>query len=494
VRQPAEFGAALEGAQREAQAAFGDSTVFIEKLIERPRHVEIQIFADSHGTVLHLGERECSIQRRHQKILEESPSPALSPALRQEMGEAAVRAARSAGYVNAGTVEFVLDQQGRYYFLEMNTRLQVEHPVTELVTGLDLVHLQFAVAAGQPLPFGQEQVHVRGHAIEVRLYAEDPVTFLPAIGRLALHEPPSGPGVRVDSGLTTGDEVTVHYDPMIAKLIVNGPDRPAAIARLQEALDSYAVLGLTTNLPLLRALVAHPAYAAGDTHTGFLSEHPLDVAPPPSTPAAVFLAAAVVKMQEEAQKPQRNDPFAQLWRLSGLQIPLRLRIGEAIHLLAVSRIGGKDFTVEWGNEAYTFSIGSIQPTSLAIEISKPTPQQVLVTYAYEQETNDLLISYQGYGYRVARPAVLSGDSAGQGSTGHDGASLTAPMPGTLIKLMVQAGDTVTEGQPLLVLEAMKMEHTISAPYAGIVRSIPFAAGASVAGGVELIELVPYEAN
>src|SRR5262249_37727357 len=253
VQAKEELTEALAGAQREALAAFGDDSVFLEKLVETPHHVEFQILADAHGACVHLGERECSIQRRHQKVVEESPSPALSPALRAEMGAAAVRAAEAAGYVNAGTCEFLLDAKGHYYFLEMNTRLQVEHPVTELVTGLDLVHLQLQIAAGEQLPFAQEQLAVRGHAIEARLYAEDPASGYRACpGRIAVCAPPRAPGVRVDAGVMAGDEVTVHYDPMLAKLIVYGPDRAAAVARLEWALGHFGVLGIATNIPLLR--------------------------------------------------------------------------------------------------------------------------------------------------------------------------------------------------------------------------------------------------
>jgi 3-methylcrotonyl-CoA carboxylase alpha subunit len=498
VRQADEFTAALEGARREALAAFGDATVFIEKLIERPRHVEIQIVADAHGNVLHLGERECSIQRRHQKILEESPSPALTPALREAMGQAAVRVARAAGYVNLGTIEFVLDGAGNYYFLEMNTRLQVEHPVTELVTGLDLVQLQFAIAAGEPLPFSQEQVSLRGHAIEVRVYAEDPVSFLPATGRLALHAPPSGPGLRVDSGLASGDAVTVYYDPMIAKLIVGGPDRAAAIARLGQALDDYAVLGLTTNLPLLWALVAHPAFAAGDTHTGFLSEHPLDAAPPAQPPAALLIAAALIELEGRRQTVNGGDPFAQLWRIGGLNLPLRLIAGGVTHHVSLSRTAEQRYSAELGGERYTveqiFSATSELVLTLSTQPSEPNTQhptpntQLRFRHARDPEQGDLLIAYRGAAYRISAPAPLSSDTLRHAGASDAAASLIAPMPGTLVQIMVAVGDQVAEGQPLLVIEAMKMEHTIRAPYPGLVRQLPFGAGASVAGGVVLIEL------
>ena len=258
VHEPKDFVEAVRGAKREAEAAFGEGAVFLEKLVERPRHVEVQVLADRHGNVVHLYERECSIQRRHQKVVEEAPSPALPDALRERMGDAAARLTRAAGYENAGTVEFLLSGD-EFFFLEMNARLQVEHPVTELVTGLDLVHLQLAVAAGEPVPFSQEEVTLRGAAIEVRLYAEDPYTGLPSGGTLRLFDPPAGPGIRVDAGVEAGDEVSLSYDPMLAKLIVSAPDRNMAVKRLRRALDAFRVLGPTTNLPLLERIVREPA-------------------------------------------------------------------------------------------------------------------------------------------------------------------------------------------------------------------------------------------
>ena len=273
VAGPAELPAAAAAAAREARQAFGDGTVYLERYLDRPRHVEFQVFGDARGEVVHLGERECSVQRRHQKIVEETPSPALTSELRARMGEAAVAAARAVGYVNAGTVEFLLDQQGRFYFLEMNTRLQVEHPVTEWVTGLDLVRAQLLVAGGAPLPWRQEEIVWRGHALECRLYAEDPAHgFRPSLGRLLAWREPAGPGVRLDSGVAEGDEVTMHYDPLLAKLSVHGVDRGAAIARALVALRETAVLGVATNLAYLQDILDHPEFRAGRTHTHFLDE------------------------------------------------------------------------------------------------------------------------------------------------------------------------------------------------------------------------------
>jgi acetyl-CoA carboxylase biotin carboxylase subunit len=273
VREPAQVQAACQAAAREALGAFGDGKIYLEKFIERPRHVEFQVFGDAAGRAVHLFERECSVQRRHQKIIEETPSPFLTPDLRQRMGEAAVRAVRAVNYVNAGTVEFLLGPDGSYYFLEMNTRLQVEHPVTELVTGTDLVRAQIEVAAGAPLPWRQEDLVARGHAIECRVYAEDPEQgFMPSLGRLVDLVEPVGPGVRIDTGVRPGDEISLHYDPLIAKLSVHAGDRGAAIERALAALRDYAVLGVTTNIEYLQAILADEAFGAGDLHTGFLEE------------------------------------------------------------------------------------------------------------------------------------------------------------------------------------------------------------------------------
>ncbi len=272
VPQPGELPHALESARREALNAFGDDRIYLEKLIEHPHHIEFQVFGDDHGHAVHLFERECSVQRRHQKIIEETPSPLLDADLRERMGEAAVAAVRAAGYTNAGTLEFLVDAQRNFYFLEMNTRLQVEHPITEAVTGVDLVKLQIRVAAGEPLPFTQADLTQRGHAIECRIYAEDPANdFLPAIGQVLTAVEPVGPGVRVDAGVTTGDEVTLHYDPMIAKLIVLGENRRDAIGKMQWALHHYVILGdVITNIAFLRLVLSHPRFLAGDTTTDFV--------------------------------------------------------------------------------------------------------------------------------------------------------------------------------------------------------------------------------
>jgi len=329
VHAAAGLPAALQSARREAQNAFGNSHIYLEKYLPGPRHVEFQIFADTHGNVVHLFERECSIQRRHQKIIEESPSSLLDESLRQRMGQAAVAAAQAIGYVNAGTVEFLVDTHGSFYFLEMNTRLQVEHPVTELVTGIDLVQLQLSVAAGRPLPFQQADLSQRGHAIECRLYAEDPANnFLPATGQVLHLVEPVGPGVRVDTGLAPGDEILHHYDPLLAKLIVLAQNRAGAIQKMEWALRQYVTLGVTTNIPFLRQLIAHPAFQHGQATTNFVDTHFANWQPADASPPDVALAAAAIwELLEQANGTSQpttpapeDDPYSPWQQLHGFRM------------------------------------------------------------------------------------------------------------------------------------------------------------------------------
>jgi 3-methylcrotonyl-CoA carboxylase alpha subunit len=505
VQRIEEFDAALEGAQREARAAFGDDAVFLERLIQQPRHVEIQVLADAHGNAIHLFERECSIQRRHQKIVEESPSPALTPELRAEMGAAAVRLALAAGYRNAGTIEFMLDTDGRYYFLEMNTRLQVEHPITELVAGVDLVQLQIAVAAGVPLPFGQADLAQRGHAIEARVYAEDPATYLPSTGWVALFAPPEGPGIRNDAGLQSGDEVTIHYDPMLAKLIVHAPDRAAAIARLRRALEDYTVLGVTTNLPLLNAIAAHPSFAAGRTHTDFLTVSGLADASfePQSLPPQVLAAAAIfdhlpafrlrnsragrgaMQATSDHQPPTSNDPWnTGSWRLMHNGLRLRYSLGATEYLVTLSQtVDG--WQIKTDKTSLTAMIVASQPNQITLAFQGAHIERFYIV----RDGADRLIGWRGNNFQLTPTAALDVESVGgraSGAAGH--ANLEAPMPGTVIKVLAEEGQAVTARQPLIVLEAMKMEHVVVAPHDGIVRKLPFGPGALVAKGTILVEL------
>jgi 3-methylcrotonyl-CoA carboxylase alpha subunit len=479
VARPRDFLEAVRGAKREAKAAFGDDSVFLEKFIERPRHVEVQIIGDNHNNVVHLYERECSIQRRHQKVIEEAPSPALEPGLREAMCVAAVRLAREAGYRNAGTVEFLLEGE-EFYFLEMNARLQVEHPVTEMVTGLDLVQLQLAVAAGEPLPMSQEEVTLGGNSIEARLYAEGE-GGLPAGGRLLLFSPPEGPGIRNDVGVESGDEVSVHYDPMISKLVVFAPNREMAVRRLRRALEDYTVLGVPTNLPLLRRIADHPAFAAGETNTDFLEKHRLAEPPveiPVPTQAILLAAVGELISGRKTTEPFRAGP----WRNLG-SVRLRYRTGDSETLVEVERSGSDTFRLRLEGEERTVEVLAFRDGELHATLDgNPTRAGFVL------DGPKLRLSLHGTVYELSKPPPPDVDRASPAGTDTTGASLTAPMPGTVVKVSVSEGDEVEEGQLLLVLEAMKMEQSVLAPYAGRVSSLPFEEGDLVPGGAVLAEI------
>ena len=468
-----DFVEAVRGARREAEVAFGDGSVFLEKLVEDPRHVEVQVIGDSHGKVLHLFERECSIQRRHQKVVEEAPSPALDPDLRESICNAAVRFAREAGYENAGTVEFLLDGD-HFYFLEMNARLQVEHPVTELVTGLDLVQLQLTVTAGEPLPITQDRVTLRSSAIEVRIYAEDE-QGMPSGGLLETFSPPEGAGIRNDTGFEAGDEIPLNYDAMLAKLIVSAPDRPAAVRRLRRSLTDYEILGPSSNLPLLRRIAAHPAFAAGETTTRFLEAYSL-TGPPPTQPVpreALLLASAA----ELYRIPASSDPFAAgPWRLLGATT-----IDYESHSVEAERAGPEKFRITAEDEEAIVEILYYGDGHIRVLIDeKPVEAGIL------HGPEDVLISLHGETHKLHKLPPPAVDDTGPGADA--AASLTAPMPGTVVKVFVQEGQEVEEGQLLLVLEAMKMEQPVSAPHSGVVHSLPFDEGSLVPGGAVLAEV------
>lgn len=493
VHTRGEFLEQLAGARREALAAFGDATVFLERLILRPRHIEIQVLGDQHGALIHLGERECSIQRRHQKVVEESPSIALTPELRAEMGAAAVRIARAAGYVNAGTLEFMLDADRRFYFLEMNTRLQVEHPVTELVTDLDLVRHQILIAAGEPLALKQEEISARGHAIEMRLYAEDPEQgFLPSTGTVAQFLAPSGPGVRVDSGIASGDEISQFYDPMIAKLIVFGETRAAAIARLRSALADTVVFGVTTNLAMLQAIAEHPAYHEGQTMTSFLVEHgllePGELARDGAALTDALHAAALLELSGTPQPGERN-PWRALgpWRMAGTTRTITyIYQGQRYHVTVAP---ATDQSAAWQVRV------DQQP---AAQLSYTTGPQHLVLLRHGSLQKRLtvlrqhgatLVSTRGQVFRLDHqlPPSVEGSERGAASD-HAQKALTAPMAGTIVKVQVHDGQAVEPRQVLLILTAMKMEHTIAAPHAGTIRHVHYKEGDVVKGGAVLIEM------
>ena len=501
VYEEGDFLEQLAGARREAQNAFGDSTVFLERLIQQPRHVEIQVLGDTLGNLVYLGERECSIQRRHQKIVEESPSVALTPALRAVMGEAAVRIAKAAGYVNAGTLEFMLDADQRFYFLEMNTRLQVEHPVTELVTGLDLVRQQICIAAGEPLGLSQEQIQPRGHAIEVRLYAEDPQQdFLPSTGTIAAFVAPAGPGIRVDSGIASGDEITQFYDPMVAKIIVYGEDRPAAIARLQAALEQTVTLGVKTNAALLLAIARHPAFREGQTHTHFLDEYGLieaerqQAAMPPAL-YALYAAALHDILRSTEQSIALNvtahaaNPWLALgpWRMFGEARGVSyLYHGISYHVTLSPAPGEAElWIIQAGDEAATrigYSFGS---DGLVVLREGHRQARAYVSGAHGQTQ----VAFNGQTYRFERRQPPDVDvTAHGGNVAHSQKALTAPMAGTIVKVQARDGQAVQHRQVLVILSAMKMEHTIVAPYEGTVRHVFYQEGDVVKGGAVVVEM------
>ncbi|GAA2152185.1 acetyl/propionyl/methylcrotonyl-CoA carboxylase subunit alpha [Actinomadura napierensis] len=469
VRDAADLPDAIASARREARGSFGDDTLLAERFVENPRHIEIQVFADTRGNAVHLGERECSLQRRHQKIVEEAPSPLLDEASRARMGAAAVAAAQAVGYVGAGTVEYIVsaDRPDEFFFMEMNTRLQVEHPVTELVTGLDLVELQLRVAAGEPLPFGQDGVRLDGHAIEARVYAEDPARgFLPTGGTvLALEEP----DVRVDSGLDVGTEVGGSYDPMLAKVIVHGADRTEALHRLDRALAHYTLLGVPTNVAFLRALLKHPSVASGDLDTGLVERALDELTSGDGVPPEVLAAAALDRML--ALEPADDDPWA---------VPDGWRPGaHAWTPWIITPSGGEPVEVRVQGRAASARvvIGDGEPVAASLSGSTLTYGGRTVSFTAARDGHTLWLGRDGRAWALAEHVRAEGGAAS--AVSGDGV-LRSPMPGTVLAVKVGEGDRVDEGQPLVVVEAMKMEHTVTAPRAGVVAQLPARAGAQVA--------------
>ncbi len=472
VRDAAVLPEEIAAARREARASFGDDTLLVERWIDRPRHIEIQVLADTHGNVIHLGERECSLQRRHQKIIEEAPSVLLDEETRAAMGEAAVQAARSCGYAGAGTVEFIVpgDDPASYYFMEMNTRLQVEHPVTELITGLDLVEWQLRVAAGERLPYAQQDIKLNGWAIEARVCAEDPSRgFLPSGGTvLALREPQGG-GVRTDSGLSEGVPVGSLYDPMLSKVIAYGPDRATALRKLRAALADTVILGVPTNAGFLRRLLAHPDVVSGDLDTG-LVEREAESLVPDGVPDEVYAAAAAVRREALEPRPDADgwtDPFSvpSGWRTGGAPAPLVFPL----------RVSGAD-PVTYG-----------APRGATVTADRVTVE-LDGTVGHFHRSGDWL-GRDGDTWHVQDHDPVEASLSGAGRGGAD--TLAAPMPGTVTVVKVAVGDEVEAGQSLLVVEAMKMEHVISAPHAGTVTELDVTAGATVAMDQVLAVVAPF---
>jgi acetyl/propionyl-CoA carboxylase alpha subunit len=481
VRSAADLDEAVEGARREAAGAFGDSTVFLERYLEAPRHVEIQVFADGHGNAVSLLERECSIQRRHQKIVEESPSPAVDHRLRAEMGEAAVTAARAVGYVGAGTVEFVLADDGSYYFLEMNTRLQVEHPVTELVTGLDLVRLQLMVAAGEPLPPEALAATITGHAIEVRLYAEDAENgFLPVTGSMRCFEVPDD--VRLDSGIESGSVVSPYYDAMVAKVVSHAGTRSAAAAQLATALQRARIHGVTTNRDLLVRILREEEFLAGATDTAYLDRHdPADLGRPLLDAAGERAHALVAAVALQARHREAADVQGALpsgWRNNPSQaqrVEVTSRGTDHVVTYSFDRIGALHATVD--DESVDAVVVGASPTQVDIEIDGVRRRYDLaIDSAGVVIDVDSALGSSTYGVVPRFPDPTHAMAAG---------SLIAPMPGAVVRVLVEAGATVSKGQPLVVLEAMKMEHTVASPADGTVSDVKVAAGQQVDAGAVL---------
>jgi 3-methylcrotonyl-CoA carboxylase alpha subunit len=491
VTNAGEFARALDGAKREANSAFADDTVLIERYLTAPRHIEVQVFGDMHGNIVHLYERDCSIQRRHQKVVEEAPAPGLDAAIRQALGETAVAAARAVDYVGAGTVEFIMakDQNGcdEFFFMEMNTRLQVEHPVTEEVTGIDLVEWQLRAAAGDRFNGTQEKIRLRGHAIEVRLYAENPArNFLPATGTLHGLHFPEGAGIRVETGIRQGDTVTPFYDPMIAKIVATGSNRAAALARLARALADTAVLGVTTNLGFLYRAVTNDEFVAGAVDTGFIERHRdtlLSSAPPPD----LAIAAATLHRLVALSNRPGSDPWSRGdgWRLNLAAAPqtLTLRHDDRDCIVSAQKQGGAWLLTFDDGRTLNGEGESLGDNRLAVTLDGTRNTVRLVEHG---PTIAIFAGGESWAFEEIDP--LAPPHGHDTSTGR----LTSPMPGKVVQLLVAPGDTVRQGQPMMVVEAMKMEHTIAAPRDGTVAAVHYAAGDLVEEGAELIALAEPE--
>jgi geranyl-CoA carboxylase alpha subunit len=487
VERAGDLAAALKTARSEAQNAFGNGDLILEKVIARPRHVEIQVFADAHGATIHLGERDCSVQRRHQKVIEEAPCPVMTPELRERMGAAAVEVARAVGYAGAGTVEFLLDESGAFYFLEMNTRLQVEHPVTEMVTGLDLVGLQLRVARGETLGIAQQDVTLNGHAIEVRLYAEDPAAgFLPSSGHVHLFRTPSGEGVRVDAGVETNGDVSPFYDPMLAKIVAHGATRDEARRRLISALSSTAVFGPRTNRDFLIDALGQPMFATCKATTAFIGEIYGDSFPTPVTPDAVLAAAAVVQHAcalGRADAAALNMSAELLdWSSAGrLETIVEYEVDAAVRKLSVKPVGGWRYDVHAGPKQSTVAIKAMDGETARLAVDGH-----MLEVIYRDDGRTIWLATPTRSLELANLASFvrpKKDSAGQGL-------LFAPMHGRLADICVAEGAQVKKGDRLAVLEAMKMQHELTAGIDGRIKRIAAAPGVQIAARDLILEIEP----
>lgn len=494
VEQDADFLSALASCKREASSSFGNDQVLIERYLQKPRHVEIQVFADQHGECVYLFERDCSVQRRYQKVIEEAPAPGMTAERRQAMGEAAVAAAKAVGYVGAGTVEFIMEPDGRFYFMEMNTRLQVEHPVTEAITGQDLVEWQLRVAAGQPLPLQQDQLTINGHAMETRIYAENPDNdFLPSIGTLSVlkwpeHTEFTDGQIRVDGGVRMGDTITPYYDPMIAKLIVHGQDREHARQLMLQALSSVRSTGVHTNIDFLARLMRNEAFASADLDTGLIVKQHDNIFPEPSKCPATVLALAVAAIQKQSGhtrpgETHGNSPWqkADAWRVGGIyekSITLADKQGER-NLLLRNDAGNWTISIDDAPaQGFYWQADSGHKTRIRLGDTEDKGEVYI-----DNLQIDVFADGIRYSLQWQDPIALA-----TGETDEAAGGLNAPMPGKILSIAVANGDQVTKGTPLIIMEAMKMEHTIEAPYDGTVTEIFFAVGDQVTEGAGLIAL------
>ena len=495
VEKSAQFKDALASCKREAINSFGDDKVLVEKYLTQPRHIEIQVFADTRGNCVYLFERDCSVQRRHQKVLEEAPAPGMTAERRKAMGDAATAAAKAVGYVGAGTVEFIANQDGSFYFMEMNTRLQVEHPVTEMITGQDLVEWQLRVAFGEALPLQQEQLKIHGHALEARIYAENPDNdFLPSIGTLRHLRTPAAvafelggtaeqpAAMRIDSGVREGDAISPFYDPMIAKLIVWGRDREEALARMSDALSHYQVVGLTTNIAFLKRLVESVPFAGADLDTGLIERHHAALFPAPAPVSIDEMALAVVGLlagESRRTKAAANDPWGLLkgWRMNAaLQRTLEfVDLGENVRVTLAYQQNG--WTLGHADTTSQVTLVTQQDNDYAIRVEG---RLVRGTVVMDRDTVHV--------FAAGKHAVLPYNDplAHAGQVEAETGRLTAPMPGKIVAILVKKGDTVQKGAPLLIMEAMKMEHTIAAPHDGVVEELLYAVGDQVEEGTQLL--------
>uniref|UniRef100_A0A8C6XLR7 Methylcrotonoyl-CoA carboxylase subunit alpha, mitochondrial n=1 Tax=Naja naja TaxID=35670 RepID=A0A8C6XLR7_NAJNA len=492
-----EFQEQLESARREAKKSFNDDAMLIEKFVDNPRHIEVQVFGDQHGNAVYLFERDCSVQRRHQKIIEEAPGPGIKPEVRRKVGEAAVRAAKAVNYVGAGTVEFIMDSAHNFYFMEMNTRLQVEHPVTEMVTGTDLVEWQLKVAAGEKIPLTQEEIVLNGHAFEARIYAEDPDNnFMPGAGPLLhLSTPPADSCTRIETGVRQGDEVSIHYDPMIAKLVVWAEDRPAALKKLRYCLQQYNIVGLSTNVDFLLNLSAHPEFEAGNVHTNFIPQHHSELFPPKRSVSKMTLCQAALglilkeKLVTDTFRLQTEDKFSPFASSSGR----RINVPYVRNMILLDNEKNVNIAVQYNHdgsydmqiEDQFFHVSGCLSREDDIEyircsVNGVVYQSKLVVldtaiYLFSSESHEKI--------DLPVPKYLTSTSSGGG---HSGA--VAPMTGTVDKVFVKPGDKVQVGDSLVVMTAMKMEHTIRAPKAGIIKKVLYQEGSQVNRHAPLVEL------